>query len=134
MKAKGGADCKLRGELAEIMFLLKATTEKFIVSKPWGDSRPYDFIVDSGARLSRVQVKAVFGLPRGMYELRVARGQLRPYTAAQIDFLADLVVPEDAWYVFPVNVVCGRYSINVFPRRRAPSPYERFREAWHLLR
>lgn len=37
---------KRRGELAELRFTLKAATQGFAVSKPYGDSERYDFIVD----------------------------------------------------------------------------------------
>ena len=38
---------KRRGELAELVFLLIATRLGFGVSKPYGDSERYDFILDS---------------------------------------------------------------------------------------
>src|SRR5580700_12248241 len=48
---------KKLGEAVEAAFLAKATMLGFPVLKPWGDSRPYDFAVESGRRLWRVQVK-----------------------------------------------------------------------------
>jgi len=39
------ATSKLRGELAEMMFMVKATQKGFATAKPYGDSRRYDFIV-----------------------------------------------------------------------------------------
>jgi hypothetical protein len=45
-------------EQAEGAFLNKATSLGLNVAKPWGDSERYDFIVDSGRRLLRVQVKS----------------------------------------------------------------------------
>jgi PD-(D/E)XK endonuclease len=47
---------KQLGELAEMMFMVKATTKGLIVSKPYGESHRYDFLVDSGKRIWRVQV------------------------------------------------------------------------------
>src|SRR5216684_8264623 len=47
---------KRRGEMAEAAFLHKASSLGFGVSKPWGDSEPYDLIVDSGSGLWRIQV------------------------------------------------------------------------------
>src|ERR1700675_2682302 len=41
---------KRRGELAELAFLKKAIGMGFLVSKPWGDSDRYDFIVDGGGK------------------------------------------------------------------------------------
>ena len=52
---------KQRGELAEMAFTLKAAGLGFGVAKPYGDSESYDFILDSGVRLWRVQVKSTYG-------------------------------------------------------------------------
>ena len=49
---------KRRGELAELAFMRKAISLGFGVAKPWGDSDRYDFILDSGRRLWRVQVRS----------------------------------------------------------------------------
>ena len=46
---------KRRGEMGEISFLHRATNLGFRVSKPFGDSDPYDFIVDNGRRRWLVQ-------------------------------------------------------------------------------
>jgi len=50
---------KRAGELSEAAFLWKAESLGFGVVKPWGDSERYDFILDSGGRLWRVQLKNV---------------------------------------------------------------------------
>jgi hypothetical protein len=39
---------KMMGELGELDFLRKAMGMRLIVSKPWGDSYRYDFVVDTG--------------------------------------------------------------------------------------
>ena len=48
---------KRTGELSEAAFLHKAVELGFRVTKPWGDSERYDFVLDSGKRLWRVQIK-----------------------------------------------------------------------------
>jgi hypothetical protein len=40
-------DNKQRGEWAELIFMARATERGIAISKPWGDSRSYDF--SSGA-------------------------------------------------------------------------------------
>jgi hypothetical protein len=50
-------NAKRGGELSEAAFLLKETVG-FMVAKPWADSDRYDFILDSGSRLWRVQLKS----------------------------------------------------------------------------
>jgi len=49
---------KRRGEVAEAAFLHKTAALGFSVSKPWGESDRYDFILDSGDHCWRVQVKS----------------------------------------------------------------------------
>src|SRR5947209_17003098 len=53
----GRPDGKRLGEATEAAFLAKACTLDFAVSKPWGDSRRYDFVVEFGGTFWRVQVK-----------------------------------------------------------------------------
>jgi hypothetical protein len=55
-----------RGELIELLFLEKATSLGFQVCKPICDES-YDFILDFGRRLSRVQVKSTDRLRKGGY-------------------------------------------------------------------
>jgi len=55
-----GYATKIHGELAELAFLFKAASLGIAVAKPYGDSLPYDFMVQCGQRLLRIQVKSVF--------------------------------------------------------------------------
>src|SRR5882757_6613850 len=54
----GGNLTKRRGELGEAAFLAKAASMGIGVAKPWGDSERYDFIIDVGGRLLKVQIKS----------------------------------------------------------------------------
>ncbi len=67
---------KRLGEVAEAAFMAKAAALGFGVSKTWGDSDRYDFIVDGGAGLWRVQVKSAHRAGEdGAYSFR-SHGQL----------------------------------------------------------
>lgn len=134
---------KRRGELAEIAFLHKALHLGFRVSKPFGDSDRYDFISDPGdllhrLQLYRVQVKGTAQLLNGLWHLNAHRrtgGKAIPYTLAEIDFFAALVIPEDTWYIIPLSHVLGRTSFLFRQKKdRRPNPYTFYKEAWHLLR
>lgn len=118
-------------------FLLKASSLGFAVAKPYGDSDRYDFIVDSGRRLLRVQVKSASCLRQGAYFIttqRCANGVAIPYTSEEIDFMAAYVFPEDAWFVVPVKEFEKKTSIHVFPRERGEhGMYADYREAWCQL-
>ena len=82
---------KRLGEAVEAAFLAKATMLGFSVLKPWGDSRPYDFAVESGRRLWRVQVKCATS-HRGARCSARASGSGELYTLDDLDFLAAYVI------------------------------------------
>lgn len=58
-------DKKKRGEWAELRFMAKASEHGFNLTKPWGDSLPYDLAIDLDGRLIRVQVKSTLYRRRG---------------------------------------------------------------------
>lgn len=105
------------------------------VTKPWGESQGYDFIVDASGKLTRVQVKAAFRQGRqGGFSLRTYRSSKECYTAREIDALAGYVAPLDAWYLFPVWMVRKVRSLKLFPGSlKKRSKFERWREAWWVL-
>jgi hypothetical protein len=92
----------------------------------------------SHSRLWRVQVKASTQLIDGLYRVNSCRriaGRAVAYTAAEIDFFAAYIIPEDTWYILPVQEVTHRTSL-LFRRQRdrKPGQFDHYREAWHLLR
>jgi len=126
------------GELAEAAFLYKAAGLDFGVAKPWNSER-YDFIIDSGARLWRVQLKCTEVLRARGYDVQpiynvYGKGKM-VYTAEDIDALAVHITPLDVWYVLPVEDFAPRKSLRFYPSNACKrARFERFREAWHLLR
>jgi hypothetical protein len=48
---------KQRGEWAELRFMARASEHGLSISKPWGDSCRYDFIVEHAGKFLRVQVQ-----------------------------------------------------------------------------
>jgi hypothetical protein len=130
---------KRRGELAELAFALKATSLGFAVAKPYGDSERYDFVLDNGKRLVRVQVKSATRCDKyGAYFItahRSSNATATPYTVSEIDFLVAHVCPEDAWFVIPVEAFVPRTSLHVFGKDRGECGlFWRYREAWELMR
>jgi hypothetical protein len=134
--AKFPLDSKRQGEWAEICFLHKATSLGFTVAKPYGENAKYDFIVDAGRSLHRVQVKSASVEERGLFQLKTTSGssRKRSYTLRQVDFVAAYLLPWDTWYLIPIAALDGRKTIRRGRERPGPSAFERFREAWHLLR
>lgn len=126
---------KQRGEMAEAAFLAKASAMGFRVAKPWGDSDPYDFIVQTGGKMWRVQVKSAHVAGQdGCYSFRAHDHAGRAYGEDEIDALVAYVVPEDAWYVFPVKAIRRMKSLKLFAGNgRNRSRFERYREAWWVM-
>jgi hypothetical protein len=128
---------KVTGERSEANFLYKAANRNFGIAKPWGDSRKYDFILDSGSLLNRMQIKCTECIRAGAYETRatytVGKGRA-VYTKKDIDFIAAHVVPLDIWYIIPVEVCTRQPMLRFYPHRKAKNMrLEKYREAWHLL-
>jgi len=119
---------KRTGELSEAAFLLKAETLGFHLAKPWGDSERYDFILDSGKRLWRVQVKSSRHSDGSRYIVKLKGAAA--YTAKEIDFIVAYIVPENLWYVIPISVAAGRGQMYVSPGGTRHFRHEKYREAW----
>jgi hypothetical protein len=131
---------KRKGELAELVFVLKASSFGLPVSKPYGDSLPFDLVVQTGdGRMVRVQVKSAFTSCRWGYQVvATARsfGRRRLYTADDIDFLVAYIAPYDAWYIIPIEAIGEHRQIRFYPNGRGKKSgglFEIYREAWHLL-
>ena len=128
----------LKGELGEVAFMHKATSLRFALALPYGHIHRYDFIVESGTNLWRVQVKTTSVKARGLYPVTVchhADRKARAYTESQIDFVAVYIVPEEAWFILPVREVVGHKTLRFRPKGYARRDiYGHYREAWHLLR
>src|SRR5580704_18745393 len=95
---------KRRGEAAEAAFLAKACGLRFAVCKPWGDSERYDLVVDYGKGFWRVQVKARSVYSRSKYQVTTENYRGRTYTREEIDFFVVYIVPENVWYVVPIEI------------------------------
>jgi len=135
---------KLTGETGECAFIWEAARRGLIVSKPYGESAPYDFIVQPRERgpngrpgkLSRIQVKtaATFQRTHCCYLISVTRGGRHArYARDEIDFFAVSILPLGVWYIIPVASV-STPTLKFFPHvQRSRSRYAKHREAWHLL-
>ena len=125
-------DKKVRGEWAESLFLSRASEHGLPVSKPWGDSTSYDCVVGRPGRFVAVQVKCTMAETKsGTGYICSACSSGKPYAAGAFDFLAAYVVPEDVWYIIPAQCMQGMKSLSLFTQG---GKYEKYREAWRLLR
>ena len=129
---------KRQGELAELAFMSKAASLGFGVAKPYGDSERFDFILSRDGHLWRVQVKSTRTAKHGVYEISAhgCWGAHDIYTKDEIDFIVAYVVPEKVWYIIPIEATRGRKRLCLHPNvpRKACYKYEKYREAWRLLK
>jgi hypothetical protein len=133
-----GSAVGLLGELGEVAFMHKATSLGFGLALPYGHLHRYDFIVESGNNLWRVQVKTTAYMVDGSYQVCIRRNtptSSLPYTASEVDFVAVYIIPEKTWYILPVREVVERQALRIRPKgHRRTDRYAYYREAWHLLR
>jgi len=137
---RGPLKTREKGELAELAFLHEAASLGFGVARPHGDSERYDFILDSGERFWRVQVKSTSytEADRSAYIVNACHNdkgrKVKAYQAEEIDFIAVYIVPLDIWYIVPVNQLGALRALRLYPSGcQGAGRFEQFREAWHLM-
>jgi hypothetical protein len=137
----GHLGTKRMGELAELAFMYRAASEGIGVARPYGDSHPYDILVQHGRKLSRIQVKSCFSFEkRTGFPIIVASRWGRSkvgYSIEEIDFIAAYIARYDAWYLIPIESLGKLKNIRLYPMGRklkSGGLYEQYREAWGLLK
>ena len=123
------------GEAAEAAFLARAIHLGFSVCLPWGDSNRYDSVVELNHGLLRVQVKSATLYAETRYRVKTTGASGKVYTSKEIDFFVGYIVPENIWYIIPIQAVGSRKGIRFYPhtRRQSRAMFEKYREAWCLL-
>lgn len=113
--------------------MVRAAEHDLTVSKPWGDSKRYDFVVEYDRCLLRVQVKSTLHkIDHEGYRCTVLTNH-GPYKRNQIDYIAAYVIHLDLWYIIPADMIVGQRNVGLFPRSEH-SKYNPYKEAWHLLK
>ena len=123
---------KARGEWAELRFMTRATELRFRVAKPWGDCAPYDVIIEHRGRFLRVQVKCTIFHRGNSYKCHLDSNGV-PYSPRDLDFIAAYVIPTDTWYILPIKSTKKQSDILLTPHSPR-AKYEKYKEAWHLLK
>lgn len=115
----------------------------FGVAKPYSEGERFDFILISrgwpeGDKLWRVQVKSTTSKMGKLYRAmaqRRSRGRWVPYSPLEVDFIVVHVVPEDSWFVVPIQAVPGRMNLLFSPKEGPQNgKLDGYREDWDLAR
>ncbi|HTC74449.1 MAG TPA: group I intron-associated PD-(D/E)XK endonuclease [Edaphobacter sp.] len=132
--------CKERGEWAELYFMMQAAGRGMKVSRPFGQAGRYDVGVENPveghqATVLRVQVKStIYKRRNDEYSLNVMGPKRKKYEPGTVDFFAILVIPIDAWYIIPFEVL-GRTNSSIhFTPAAVKQKYGKYLEAWDLLK
>ena len=138
---------KQKGEWAEVCFAAEILRRGWRIARPYGESAPYDCIVDVRGRILRVQVKGVAHARKNTrfpYVVKLIRGRFNhlSYSGREIDVIAVLIVPKSVWYIVPISAIEGWKHMgfggnkHVVPlrRQRISGKLEKYREAWWVLR
>ena len=119
---------KARGEWGESVFMARAVERGLPVSRPWGDSNSFDFVVGKPGRFVSVQVKSTTVKSYGGYVCSVRKNNAK-YARGAFDFLAAYVIPEDVWYIVPAKKLAGRGYVTLCSNS-GEANFEEYREAW----
>jgi len=125
-------NCKKRGEWVELVFAARATELGLQLAMPWGESSGYDFTVDQGWRIVRVQVKSTMCSEGAEGYSCTLKNSTGPYKRNSFDFVAAYVIPEDVWFILPEKKIRGMWSVGLYPKLKT-AKYREYQEAWHLL-
>ena len=126
---------KRLGAIAELVFALHCLACGLKVTTPFGECDPFDFIVYSPRtqRMLRVQVRCGTFMQHGSYTIPLGRRHpARRYTRRHVDLVAAYVLPHNAWYLIPVDVIKSPMA-RFAPHRPTRAWTEKYREAWDLL-
>ncbi len=81
----------------------------------------------------RVQIKSTTYSRGGAFTCNIVGPGHRAYAPGVVDFFAIYVVPLDLWYILPFAATEGTSSLQLAPEREG-NKYQRYIEAWHLLK
>lgn len=124
------------GNIAEAAFALEALRQGLVVSKPVSTGEVYDFIVDSGKRLYKVQVKSTaFVYIKNDKEVFVqfqiqksVNGARQSYVRTDFDILACYISVKNLWHFVHVN------DLGVANTLRFHFAGDKPRDNWHIFK
>jgi hypothetical protein len=125
---------KVNGQAAELLVMTEACIRGCRVCIPFCGKTPYDFVLDTGTAIHRIQVKEIyFGKiangRRWMVDFMKPKGGQRhlkyeKYSKNDCDFLVAVCVSHRRFYVFPVDLISTKRQVSFYFDSN-PSPLAR---------
>ena len=119
------------GLVAEMRFELAATLHGLTVSRPSGDNSPYDFIVDTGKDLLKVQVKSSgYSQSPGSISFNLGQGASGKhlYKKLEVHYFALYMSVSDIFFLIPYSLLAKRLTVKL----TVDGKFSRFKENWNL--
>ena len=115
--------------------------EGLVVSQPMGDNSPYDFLVDNGEDILKVQIKSSMWnehegtqkTPKYGFTLKHSK-QNTTYESHDVDFFGLVVIPLRSVWIVPQKAIDGITKVNVWPSGNSSGAMAAYREQWILLK
>ena len=103
-----------------MLFAFRAMEEGFVVSQPMGDKSPYDFLIDNGEDILKVQVKSsrwnenegTQKSPKYEFTLKHSKRNTT-YESHDVDFFGLVVIPRRIIWIVPQKAIDGVTKANV---------------------
>lgn len=127
---------KQQGNCHELAVALKVSELGGTVAWPYGDGQPYDLIADFGGKVSRVQVKGTHSVKKcGTAYVNLQKGSRRNGRYNKDDCDVVIACTPLGNFVIPVSELkWSRLTTWPIGTKKGHPRYEKWREAWHLLR
>ena len=116
---------KSRGEMAELLFAAECCKHGLIIAFPHSDSVSYDFVVDNGKNLLRVQVKSSSTTNKqGLSQFVM---HINDYKSHKIHLYALYCYINKSFYIVPADKI---KTESFYTSKRN----EVYKNAWHLFK
>lgn len=138
MNTKGKTN-KQYGSLYEAMFIVEALKRNLHVCDPRGDYLPYDFVVDNGKRLLKIQVKGTKTASESGFKVTTAKGnstgKKTPHDKGAYDFLVAVVLTDGNthWYIIPESEVRNQMAVKFYINPTSTGKFEKYKHGWDLI-
>jgi hypothetical protein len=129
----------MKGLYAEKLFEVEALKRGFNLSKPVNPTSRYDYLIDLGYRILRVQIKSTIRYAENnkkkTFNIKlhwVGEGKkVKKYTKEEVDIFAVYIEPLNMWYIIPQEKIGDTKHITLRPDGN--SIYNVYDDAWYLI-
>lgn len=133
---------EIQGRLSELKFSQIALSQGYMVSEPIHPHSIYDYIVDNGEQLLKIQVKSCRSIDgfrskgKDRYRVDISHGSgnnKKPYPEGVLDYFAIHLVNEDVWYIIPQSELNNQRYVGLYAEN-PESMYHQYKNNFDLLK